>query len=94
MRNEFTCRYRFGFIIRECKLLPEYISKQASIIKETEEIARQHLATAQCHQEEHYDLKKAGKPYKKGDLVMLLVKAIPVGEPKKFFKEWSGPCEL
>lgn len=54
--------------------IPEYVSKQASVIVETEELARQHLALAQNRQKGYYDLKKSGKPYKKGDLVMFLVK--------------------
>ena len=39
-------------------------------------------------------MKKSGEPYKKDDLVMLQMKAIPVGEPKKFYKEWSGPWRV
>ncbi|MCG8049195.1 MAG: DDE-type integrase/transposase/recombinase [Candidatus Thiodiazotropha taylori] len=74
--------------------IPEYVSKQASIIKETEELARQHLTLAQDRQKEYYDIKKSGKPYKKDDLVMLLVKVIPTGEPRKFYKEYSGPWRV
>lgn len=74
--------------------IPEYVSKQVSIIKETEKLARQHLSLAQDRQKEYYDIKKSGKPYKKDDLVMLLVKVIPTGEPRKFYKEYSGPWRV
>lgn len=72
----------------------EYVSKQAKIINETEELARQHLGSAQKRQKEFYDIKKSGRPYKKDDLVLLLVKAVPLGQSRKFYKQWSGPWKV
>ena len=74
--------------------VPEFVSKQAEIINETETLAREHLETAQNRQKKHYDIKKAGVPYKKGDLALLLVKAVPTGQPRKFHKEYIGPWKI
>ena len=74
--------------------VPEYVSKQAEIINKTETLAREHMETAQNRQKKHYDIKKAGVPYKKGDLVLLLVKDVPTGQPRKFHKEYMGPSKI
>ena len=88
--NIFSIVYHFGFFAPSLWETARYRLKYC--LKEP--LSPKQPTNQQNRRKEHYGVKKSGKPYKKGDLLILLVKDTPVGELRKFYKEWSGPWRV
>ena len=69
----------------------DYIVRLKNSLKQTHELAREHLSSAQQRQKKDYDLKVKLHPYEVGDLVYRIESVKKVGQSPKLQQVWKGP---
>ena len=71
-----------------------YVTNQQEILTKGYNNVRENTKRKQHRQNEFYNRRVHGKPYKKGELVWLFNPAVKKGYTKKFHKPWSGPYRI